>query len=228
MYHLGSLYLASAVMIALFERRRTGHGALIDLSLQEVAFSITGDRQLAVNQVLTGTAPKRTGNQTPHFFPYRNFECRDGWVTICALEPAQWLALSHWIHEKTGDTRILDSKYEGRGYARAPYARELMPLIQEFTQVLKKDELSREGQHRGIPIMPANTIADLLTNEQLLARSYFPTLTHPGTNSVRYLGAPYRLSAGAWRLERAAPSRGEHTDLLNELMSSETASMQDP
>jgi crotonobetainyl-CoA:carnitine CoA-transferase CaiB-like acyl-CoA transferase len=229
MYHLGSLYLASAVMIALFERRRTGQGSLIDVSLQEVAYSITGDRQLAINEVLTNTAPRRTGNQTAHFFPYRNFECRDGWVTICALEPAQWLALSQWIHATTSDARILDSKYHGRGYVRAGYATELMPLIQAFAQLLGKDQLSQEGQRRGIPIMPANTIADLVTNEQLVARSYFRVLDHQVFGPARFLGAPYRLGAGGWSLEHAAPVRGEHTDqLLMELEPTDSGRIQDP
>jgi crotonobetainyl-CoA:carnitine CoA-transferase CaiB-like acyl-CoA transferase len=140
-------------------------------------------------------------------------------VTICALEPAQWLALSQWIYAATNDERVLDSKYHGRGYVRAPYAAELMPLIQAFAHSQNKEELSRQGQSRGIPIMPANSIADLVTNEQLGARSYFPILSHPAIGPMRCLGAPYRLGAVGWALERAAPLRGEHTDqLLMELM----------
>jgi len=218
MYHLGAIYAACGVMVALLERRSTGRGAHLDLSLQEVAHAITGDRQLAVTQALLGIPPRRTGNQTAHFFPYRNFPCRDGWVTVCALEPKQWAALAAWVHEVTGDERILDPKYGGRGYDRAPLAAELMPLLLAFTGALTKRELMVEGQRRGIPIMAASTAADLVEDPQLLARGYFTRRTHPGVGEVRDLGLPYRFEGGATAPTRGAPRFGEHTvEILREL-----------
>jgi crotonobetainyl-CoA:carnitine CoA-transferase CaiB-like acyl-CoA transferase len=208
-YHLGSMYAASGVLIALFERRATGRGAYLDISLQEAAASITGDRQPAIMQTLTGIPPVRTGNQTAHFFPYRGLPCADGWVTVCALEPAQWSALADWVFERTRNGRVLDARYQGRGHERARFAKELLPILTAFTSSLTRRELSVEGQRRGIPIMPVNTVEDLVVDPQLQDRQYFQALSHDVIGASRYLGAPYRFTGGGWTLRHAAPHRGQ-------------------
>ena len=53
-------------------------------------------------------------------------------------------------------------------------------------------------------------VADLLTNEHLEARDYFPT-TSAGDKSVRSSGAPAKLSPSPWRIERPAPELGENS-----------------
>lgn len=207
--HLTSMYAAAAVLMGIRRSRRSGRGSCIDLSMQEVAFSITGDRQPTIMQTLTGVSPGRTGNQTPHFYPYRNFPCHDGWVTICALEPKQWAALSEWIAEGTGEEAILGPRFGGRGYDRVPYAEELEPLIRSFCMRLDKRTLYLEGQARGIPIMPANSVADLLVDPQLEARRFFQDLTLGTGRTVRIPGRPYRLAEGADPIRPAPLPGGE-------------------
>jgi crotonobetainyl-CoA:carnitine CoA-transferase CaiB-like acyl-CoA transferase len=209
--HLASLYALVGTLAALRSSRATGRGSHVDISLQTAAHSITGDRQLAVMHALTGIDPTRTGNQTPHFYPYRNYACADGWVTICALEPHQWAALSAWVHEVVdGSERILDERYTGRGADRAAFAPELDPLIAAFATRLTKRELMERGQERGIPIMSVSTIDDLLANPQLVARSFFDTLDHPELPVAASPGAPYRFSATPTVSGLRAPLLGEH------------------
>jgi crotonobetainyl-CoA:carnitine CoA-transferase CaiB-like acyl-CoA transferase len=214
LYHLTAMYAAAAVLMGIRRSWLNGRGACVDLSMQEVAFSITGDRQPTIVQALTGVSPRRTGNQTPHFYPYRNFPCHDGWVTICALEPKQWAALSEWIAEATGDGAILDPRFGGRGYDRVPYADELGPLIRAFCMRFDKRTLYIEGQARGIPIMPASSVADLLVDPQLEARNFFQDLTLGTGRTVRIPGRPYRLNGGVEPIHAAPEPGGERAQDL--------------
>lgn len=208
--HLAALYAAAGTLAAVRSSRATGRGAHVDIALQHAAHSITGDRQLGVIHTLTGIDPMRTGNQTPHFFPYRNYPCADGWVTICALEPDQWAKLSVWVAEVTGNQLILDPRYAGRGADRAPMAAELNPAIEAFALALTKRELMEGGQQRRVPIMSVSTIADLLANPQLVARSFFKTTEHPRLGASPQPGAPYRFSVSPNADGSRAPLLGEH------------------
>jgi crotonobetainyl-CoA:carnitine CoA-transferase CaiB-like acyl-CoA transferase len=208
--HLAALYAAAGTLAAVRSSRKNGRGAHVDIALQQAAHSITGDRQLGVIHTLTGIDPRRTGNQTPHFFPYRNYPCADGWVTICALEPDQWAKLSVWVAAVTGNQLVLDPRFAGRGADRAPLAAELTPIIEAFALALTKSELMEGGQERRIPIMCVSTIVDLLANPQLVARSFFNTIEHPRLGTSSQPRPPYRFSATPSADASPAPLLGEH------------------
>jgi len=56
-----------------------------------------------------------------------------------------------------------------------------------------------------------DTPRDLLDHPQLRARGFFVSLEHPELHdTLRYPGAPYRLSETPWQLRRRAPLIGEH------------------
>ena len=66
-------------------------------------------------------------------------------------------------------------------------------------------------QRRGISTALVNSPEDLLKDPQLQARSYFVDVAHPELGvSLKYPGAPYRLSMTPWRITRRAPLIGEH------------------
>lgn len=53
-------------------------------------------------------------------------------------------------------------------------------------------------------------VSDLLDNDHLNARDYFPT-TAVGGKDVRSAGAPAKLSPSPWRIDRTAPKLGENS-----------------
>ena len=64
-----------------------------------------------------------------------------------------------------------------------------------------------------------NTIADLPTDEQMLANEYIVDYDHPRIGQTQLVGVPVRLSKTPGDPKGAAPEFGEHTErILTELL----------
>jgi formyl-CoA transferase len=56
-------------------------------------------------------------------------------------------------------------------------------------------------------------VKDLLEDEHLVARAFFPRIEHPATGELPYSGAPFRMSETPPQIDRA-PMLAEHNDAL--------------
>jgi len=63
----------------------------------------------------------------------------------------------------------------------------------------------------GVPCGPINSIADLASDPQALAREMVVELEHPRAGRTRALGLPVKLSATPGGVRRPAPTFGQHT-----------------
>src|ERR1700694_1812885 len=86
-----ALYGALAAVAALYERRQTGKGQYIDVSLLEagVSFAIWE----AGSFFATGAIPQASGSAHQSAAPYQAFRAADGWLTIGATTKFNWTAL---------------------------------------------------------------------------------------------------------------------------------------
>jgi len=74
-----------------------------------------------------------------------------------------------------------------------------------------KKELQQEAIARDIMLFPVNSVADLLSDEQLRAREYWTEVEHPEMNAViTYPGEPFKSAEAPWRISSRAPLVGEH------------------
>ena len=78
----------------------------------------------------------------------------------------------------------------------------------------KTQELFREGQARGIPFAPINTMQENYENEHLRERDFFVTLEQPGIGMIRMPGQPSKYGRTRWALKRPAPRLGEHSEQI--------------
>lgn len=152
----------------------------------------------------------RTGNRRDLGRPFGLYPCSDGYVSIVVLMPVHWEAMANWIHEETDNDTILEDVF------RDPSVRtETKDLLDTWTEELTTSksrlELFEEGQRRGIPITPVNTISALANDRHLAASGYWETVELPTGESARIPGAPFRTNQNWWRTARA-PFLGEHTD----------------
>ena len=86
-------------------------------------------------------------------------------------------------------------------------------LIHNFFMKHTMRELHEEAQKRFIFLSPCYTPKEIAEDEQLASRNYWVDVEHPewGT-TLRYLGAPCKLSLTPWKIYRRAPLVGEHND----------------
>jgi crotonobetainyl-CoA:carnitine CoA-transferase CaiB-like acyl-CoA transferase len=207
---LSALNTAASVMLALRARARNddGMGQLIDISMQECCLAISPETgaPLFLDDLVHRN---RLGNRRDVSSPFGLYPCKDGHVSFLVLQPAHWLAMATWIQEATGNDIFLEEMF----YDIAVRA-QTKDLVDEWTEAVTKDltklELFQEGQRRGIPVTPVNTMADLTVDPHLQAVNFFEATEHPKLGSFRRPGAPFRDNHGWWSLSRA-PLLGEHT-----------------
>jgi crotonobetainyl-CoA:carnitine CoA-transferase CaiB-like acyl-CoA transferase len=209
--HITALNAVTAAMLALRARRRTGHGQIVDLSVQECLLAVAPET--GVPLYLDDQVPRpRAGNRRPVTSPFGIFPCRDGFVAMLVLQPAHWRAMAAWIAEECDNEGVLDEVFSDMTVRN-----EASDAVDAWTEALtvkhSKLELFLEAQRRGIPLTPVNTVADLRADPHLQAAGWWREEHHPHLGSYPVPGAPFRTNHDWWAWTRA-PLLGEHTDAV--------------
>jgi len=201
--YCNGLSAAAATLVALYSREMTGEGQHIDVSEQEA--SIAYDRVEIGMFASDGFINTRV--QTPKGTAL--LPCRDGYVLIAMGEDRHWKALVKVMGnpEWTGDERLKDRE------GRVKHSQEMNSLIAEWTKPFCKEEIYHKLASAGIPAGVVRSQSDLIEHdEQLKARGFFVEIEHPEAGKLIYPSAPYWLSETPWRLERSAPTIGQHNE----------------
>lgn len=210
---------AWVALLALWQRRYTGRGDLLDFSINDCVAQILDP---GVGATGSGAAGRTAVEVTEHSRPvvtdipgkmpslallYPVFQCRDGQVRICVLNPRQWTAMSEWLGE---DHPFQDPKYAQLGVRLMEIAK-VNALIAEHFKDCGRQELLDEGQKRGIPIAPIAHSAELLEDEHYAAREFFAQTPWVAPDAKMPAGYLY-MDSQRVGLRTAAPAVGQHSD----------------
>lgn len=214
-YLAGGLLAAIAALLATLARDADGAGHQVDVSVQA---GIVGALEDATAEAdLVGTTRTRAGER-PREAGTGTFPCADGHVAMVAGKMGTaraWDSLVSWLREVSvpGADELADPVWTTLTYRRRPESiATFTAVFESFTARHPKSWLYHEGQRRGIPIAPVNTITDLLGDEQLLARNYFRTVFDPLLQTeLTYPGPPFRMHGHRAQPWRGAPSVGADT-----------------
>ena len=203
---------ASALMVAILEREKTGHGQLVDVSAQE---AVAGQMERgAIFYQFTHTEPERGGRLYPTAaFPCGLFPASDGWISLVALQPQHWDALVNWV----GDARLAVERFK-IGAERALARETIDRIISEWSRKHSKHELSAEGQRRRIAVAALQSPSEVTRDPHLLATDFFVEVADPEIGTVRIPGAPIRASATPFRVASAAPRLGEQNHCMDDFL----------
>jgi crotonobetainyl-CoA:carnitine CoA-transferase CaiB-like acyl-CoA transferase len=207
---LTGVYGVVAIQAALAARERTGEGQKVDMALFDVMVGVLANQ--ALNYFVSGKAPRRIGNAHPNIVPYQTFATSDGHVMIAVGSDAQFGKLCATL----GRSDIAnDGRYAGNAL-RVQHRDDLIPELRRELRSWKRDELLAKLAAVGVPAGPINTIADVFADPQVRARGMRLDFDAPAVAGGRLSGlrTPIRFSASQLRLDRAAPSLGEHTSSI--------------
>ena len=199
--YLASLHAACGTLLALWERRTSGLGQVVEVCVHEVLANLYF---LLVNYDLWSDIPYRIGAR--NFMPPNGYyRCQDGHVFIAALQTRQWDRLV----ELVGDPRLKDAALRDADY-RNEYPELVVPILQEFTARFDCWPLTQALQRHGVPAAPWSTVADVAANAHLNERGFFVDFEQSPCGRLRSAGPMFRASASPMRIRRAAPQPGEH------------------
>ena len=172
------VYATTAILAALHERARTGKGAHIDMALFDGAVSVMANQ--AMNYLVSGTPPARTGNWHPNLVPYQVFECADGHLIIATGNDAQYQRLCRLLDLAA----LIDDPRFLKNADRVAHRAALSDLLTEATRRWGKQALLAACEREGIPAGPINTMDEVFADPQVAARGMRLDLgVHQGVRS---------------------------------------------
>ena len=204
--YLAGLYAVQGILIALYDRQRTGLGQHVDIALFDSMLSVMR-LPLAILQA-TGTAPGRIGNDHPSIAPYETLNVSDGKIIVAVGNPRLWKQFCDAIERPGLMTDPRFASNADRVANRAELKAELESAFEDFT----RDTLIQRLEAHKVPCGRVRTIAEAITDPQVATRDMLPTFQVEGFGAVGTLGTPVKLSRTPAVVSLAPPSLGEHTD----------------
>lgn len=206
--HATALNAAIGAVLGLRGRRLTGRGQLVDLSLAETCLAFSPETGVPV--FLDDRVHRvRAGNRRTLSRPFGIYPCSDGFVSILVLMPRHWESMAEWVHEVCDNESIIDPVFADMA-VRGQTMELVDGWVEELTTSMTLLEFFQEGQRRGIPITPVNTVETLLIDPHLEAVDYWDKVELPDGGDATIPGPSFRTNQGWWSLGRA-PRLGEHT-----------------
>ncbi len=198
---------ATAILAALWERERSGAGQAIDISMLDVQISMLS--YLGEYYLISGDVPGLQGRGHMSIPTYNAFRARDGRdVLICANTERMWQQLCHALEipELVNDPRFETN--ERRHANRAV----LQPMLERAFAKYDCADLLKRFHEQGIPSAPVNSVAEALTDPQVIHRRMVREVPHTLGGEIRVLGNPIKFSRSTENEFSSPPTLGQHTE----------------
>lgn len=208
-YKEASLAAAEAAVALVMAQRRHGRGGTITVSLQEAVNFTTIQTANANFYHWRNHVP---GRHSP-VSPFTTFRSRDGRWTSFTVHPPNWPRYAEWVETALGLTELRAPEWQSERY-RAERREHLGGITGRLCAALDQADLLREGQARGLLVLPVNSVADIAADEHLLARDFFRRVHHPQLGSDVALPRTAFLWEGREVCPTPAPALGQHTGEL--------------
>jgi crotonobetainyl-CoA:carnitine CoA-transferase CaiB-like acyl-CoA transferase len=209
----------SAICAALLGRVKSGRGQHIDIALYDCMISMHDFA--AQSYLLSGELPVQTGHDLPQSTVYGVFAAKDGYLVIAAQMTDTWKALAKLIGGEAyaADTSLHSS--EGRNAARDI----ILAKVRVWTNAQQGvANCCAQLDAVGVPAAPVQTIDQVLSDPQTLARGMVVDQDHPTAGKVRLPNLPFRFSDCDTSPSGPAPLLGQHNvQIAASLGYSETA-----
>jgi crotonobetainyl-CoA:carnitine CoA-transferase CaiB-like acyl-CoA transferase len=203
---------AMGIVAALFKRASSGRGQFVDTSLLEAGIMHTY-WQSAI-YMASGEVPAAMGSAHPLMAPYQAFKTKDGWINLGAANQGLWLKLV----ELLGAPALAnDPRFAGPN-ERLDHLSALQGALAPVFEADTTDSWFARLDAAGIPAGPVFDIAQMTSDEHVLARGMVQEVGTSQDGPMRVLGHPVTYSSNPASIRRRAPRLGEHTaDVLTEV-----------
>lgn len=206
------MYAALGIVLALFQREKTGAGQVIDISMFESILSWLG--YFPHHYWHRGEEPARVGMRHHYVTPYGPYLAGDGeYVNLAVATPRDWEVFCLKVMQRPSLT-------EDPRFATVEARRENRGVLEETIEALflehGHETWLQRLQDAGLPNGRVRGIAQVLAHPQVAARRMIREVDSP-VGKVPVIGSPLRLSGSPARLD-SIPELGGATDsILEEL-----------
>lgn len=204
------IYLSLGIVMALFQRERTGMGRRLDVSMLDTIFSIL--ETSSVDYTVGGHVAKPEGNRDPSISPFDAFDAKDGSYVMACGTDGFWKSLCGIMGqpELADDPRFISNTRRCEYYLS-----DLKPIIAEWSARYTVAELEDMIVGAGIPFGRILKMDEVCQQEALLSRNMLWTVHDNGIGEdIQIPGTPIKMHGCADEVQRSAPTIGQDTDSI--------------
>jgi crotonobetainyl-CoA:carnitine CoA-transferase CaiB-like acyl-CoA transferase len=206
---LAGIHAAFAALAALEERRATGRGQQVEVSMIDMAVNISAEQIL--EHSVYGYQMMREGNRTPEAAPQGVYSCSESetWMAVSVSGDAEWQALKTAL----GSPEWADERALATVHGRKAAHRRLDDELAAWCAARSLESALAELRAVGVPAEPVVHSYAIDNDKQMRSRGFWQPVAHPIVGTHRYPGLPIRMSSGPAQWYRsAAPLLGQHTE----------------
>jgi crotonobetainyl-CoA:carnitine CoA-transferase CaiB-like acyl-CoA transferase len=206
------IFLAQGILVALYERERSGKGQWIHTSLLQAMVTML-DFQ-AARWLIDGEIAPQAGNDHPTGIPTGVFTTADGHINIAASGQTMYRRLCTAI----GAPELIDDpRFKTLG-DRSKNRKQMNAELDRLLVKKSSAEWIEALNAAGVPSGPILNIEEVFENEQVKHLGLAQPVRHRTRGEMKVQAPPVTLSRTPGAIRRAAPEHGEHTDeILKEL-----------
>lgn len=202
-----ALATASAIMIAVETRHRTGRGQVIDMAIIEPILTILGPQPTWFDQL--GLVQARYGNRSVNNAPRNVYRTADEcWVAVSTS--AQNIA--ERVMRLVGHPEVIDEPWFTSGAERAKHADELDAMVGCWIRAHGFDEVITAFEAAEAAVAPIYDIRHIMTDPQYCARESIITVADAELGPVKMQNVMFRLSETPGEIRWAGRALGADND----------------
>jgi len=203
---------ATAALAAVFAREVNGHGQQVDISEAQVWATLhTGNQESSF--IMHGMKRMRWGHRTPGVYPYTILPCKDGFMSMIAIQGYQWKRFLELMGGgEVPEWYSNEPKYQDRRELSLKYADEMDEKLAPWLTSHTKAEIYEECLENRVPFAPVRNLEEVVNDDHLKIREYFVEVDHPVAGKFKYPGAPGKFSETPWSIVNPAPLLGQHNE----------------
>jgi formyl-CoA transferase len=204
--------LALNIMMALYERRRTGRGRWVHTSLLESQVFMM-DFQ-ATRWLVDKEVPHSIGNEHPTGIPTDVFPTADGHISMAAPLQKMWTSLCDVMKKPQWAANAFWATRSGRREHRDA----IHAAIREVTRSRPTCYWIEALNAVGIPCGPLYTMDKVFEDEQVKLLEIATPVEHPALGTINLVASPLNFAGVPRRIRTATPDAGAHSEeILREL-----------
>ncbi len=203
------LFTAIGINAALYDRKKTGKGMLVDISMLDCQIAILENaiaRYLSKNEI-----PKPMGSRHPSIAPFEAFKTKDSYIIIAAGNDKLFSELCLTLDKRE---LSVDERFKSNDQ-RCKNMEELKKILEEILITRKTSEWINIFTPKKIPCGPINNIKEAVENEQTKARNMIVKAFHKKIGNFKLAGNPIKMSAYKDEISRGdIPDLDEHREKI--------------
>jgi formyl-CoA transferase/CoA:oxalate CoA-transferase len=198
-----------AALAAVLRARRTGRGATIDVSGQEVLLA-GADRRASylLAAAYSGmTAPRGARSPHRHGATFTGpFRAADGFVMVYVTNQAFW---NRFVDLVAADDPAFRERFRDRQTVKDQDREDFLAYVADWFAVRPKVDAMELAEAARIPVTAFLSVSEVLAHPHFRERGLFVEADHPAAGRLEYVGAPWRMDRG-FLLRSTAPLLDQH------------------